>query len=96
MRHFRVHDASSGGHELQVTGVDLSPVARKILVIDCATQEVSDGFLAAMRMIWKTSLDTSLVKKTKSTVGYAAYPHSNVEMIEHEKRREVSKLRRSY
>lgn len=46
--HLCVHDASPGGHELQISLIDRALVPRKVLVVDRSVEEIGDGFLAAV------------------------------------------------
>ena len=48
-----MHDAPPGGHELQVARVECPLVAGKVLVVDDSLEEVGDGFLAAVGVVWE-------------------------------------------
>lgn len=48
-----MHDPPARGHELQVPGVDGAGVAGEVLVVDGAGEEVGDGFLAAVGVVWE-------------------------------------------
>jgi hypothetical protein len=50
-RKLRVHDAGTGGHPLHVAGADVSPMARRVLVLPVTLEEVGDRLEAAVRMV---------------------------------------------
>lgn len=45
---------STGGHELEVTGLDGAFVACEVFMIDSAVEEISDRFLSSVWMIRET------------------------------------------
>ncbi len=51
--HLGVHDTAPRGHELEVSGFNRARVAGKILVIHCPLEQVCDGLLPTMRMVWE-------------------------------------------
>jgi hypothetical protein len=54
LRHLLVNDATASGHPLDISRGDNPAIAHAVAMLDGSSQNVSDGFNAAMRVPWET------------------------------------------
>jgi hypothetical protein len=86
--------SASGCHELEVSGLNCALVSGKVFVVDCAGQEVGDGFLAAVG-IFCMSAYTCVIQVEILTI-WEACTGWNSKVVEHKEGTEVSQLWCSY